>query len=66
MNKLGVTKGGQIVMISNVHHIRPQAYMHHHKLHIKPPGWTQQGLFEVKSLFKKLNGLGEGEPFVDG
>jgi hypothetical protein len=63
INKPGVTKGGQIVMISDVHCIRPCAYMHHHKLHIKPPGWTQQGPFKVKSVFDKLNGLVEGELF---
>jgi hypothetical protein len=62
LNKPGITKGGQIVMISDVHRIRPRAYMHRHKLHTKPPGWTQQGPFEVKSLLETLNGLVEGEP----
>jgi hypothetical protein len=62
LNKPGVTKGGQIVMISDVHRIRPRAYMHRHKLHAKPQGWTQQGPFEVKSLLETLNGLVEGEP----
>ncbi len=62
LNKPGVTKGGQIVMISDVHRVRPRAYMHRHKLHAKPQGWTQQGPFEVKSLLETLNGLVEGEP----
>jgi hypothetical protein len=66
LNKPGVTKGGQIVMISDVHRIRPRAYMHRHKLHVKPPGWTQQGPYEVKSLLETLNGLVQGEPAADG
>ena len=66
LNKPGVTKGGQIVMISDVHRIRPRAYMHRHKLHVKPPGWTQQGPFEVKSLLETLNGIVEGEPGANG
>jgi hypothetical protein len=66
LNKPGVTKGGQIVMISDVHRIRPRAFMHRHKLHTKPPGWTQQGPFELKSLLEKLNGLVEGEPSAGG
>jgi hypothetical protein len=62
INKPGVTKGGQIVMISDVHRIRPRAFLHRHKLHVKPPGWTQQGPFEVKTLLETLNGLVDGEP----
>ena len=34
--KPGVSKGGQIVMISDVNRMRPRAYMHRHKLHEKP------------------------------
>ena len=66
LNKPGVTEGGQIVMISNVHRIWPRAYMHRHKLHVKPPGWTQQGPFEVKILLETLNGIVKGEPGANG
>ena len=34
----GVSKGGQIVMISDVNWIRPRVYMHRHKLHENPTG----------------------------
>jgi hypothetical protein len=33
IKKPGVTKGGQIIMVSDVHHVRPRTYMHWHKLH---------------------------------
>ena len=65
INKPGITKGGQIVMVSDVNRIRPRAYMHRHKLHIKPPGWTQQGPLEVRRLLEKLNGLVHGEASAD-
>ena len=38
MGKPGVSKGGQIVMISDVNWIRPRVYMHRHKLHENPTG----------------------------
>jgi hypothetical protein len=66
LNKPGVAKGSQIVMIGNVHRIWPWAYMHRHKLYVKPPGWTQQGPFEVKSLLETLNRIVQGEPSADG
>ena len=66
INKPGVTKGGQIVMVSDVNRIRPRAYMHWHKLHVKPPGWTRQGPLEVQRFLEKLNGLAHGEDSSDG
>ena len=45
--KPGITKGGQIVILSDVGSVRPHAYMHHHKLHEKPTGWTAMGPIEV-------------------
>ena len=38
-DKSGITNGGgQIVLVSDVHHTRPCAYRHRHKFHEKPPG----------------------------
>jgi hypothetical protein len=33
MRKPGITRGGQIVVISDVSRCQPRAYVHHHKLH---------------------------------
>ena len=39
-NKPGITKGDQKVLVSEVHRMRPCAYRHRHKVHVKPPGWN--------------------------
>ena len=39
-NKAGIMKGGQTVLIIDVHCVRPHTYRHIHKLHVKPPGWN--------------------------
>ena len=49
-NKLGTKKGGQTVLVSDVHHIRLHAYRHRHKLHMKPPGLNVWGKIEVKEI----------------
>jgi len=61
MGKPGVTKGGQIVVVSDVGRIRPRAYIHRHKLHHKPPGWTAMGPLEVKLIMEKILPMVEGE-----
>ena len=43
MNKPGISKGGQVVIISDANRIRPRAYMHRHKLHVMPDDWTLTG-----------------------
>lgn len=53
--KPGVSKGGQTVMVSDVHRIRPRAYMHRHKLHAKPTGWTAMGMIEARTIMEKLS-----------
>ena len=52
MGKPGVLKGGQIVMISGVNRMRPRAYMHWHKLHENPIGWTAVGPLEVRRFME--------------
>ena len=37
-NKLGITKGGHTVLVSDVHHTRPGSYRHIQKFHVKPHG----------------------------
>eukprot|EP00957_Ditylum_brightwellii_P203111 15333256-Ditylum_brightwellii.AAC.1 len=39
-DKPGVSKGGQIMLLSEISRVRPCAYLHRHKLHKLPPGWT--------------------------
>jgi hypothetical protein len=61
MGKPGISKGGQIVMISDVNRIRPRAYVHRHKLHTKAPGWTTQGPFEVRMIMEMITPMIEGQ-----
>ena len=49
-NNPGTKKGGQTVLVSDVHHIRLHAYRHIHKLHVDPPGWNIWGKIEVKEI----------------
>jgi hypothetical protein len=65
MGKPGVTKGGQIVMISDIHRMQPQAYIHRHKLHMKPTGWTAAGPLEVKTMMEKILLMVQGEENPD-
>ena len=68
VGKPGVTKGGQIVMLSDVDRIRPRVYLHRHKLHPHPPGWMAMGPLEVRLLLEKItkmvNGAGAGVPEI--
>ena len=59
--KPGVTKGGQTVIISDSHRIRPRAYMHRHKLHVKPDGWTAMGPIEAKTMLDTVKTMVHGE-----
>jgi hypothetical protein len=66
MGKPGISKGGQIVMISDVNRIRPRAYVHRHKLHTKPPGWTTQGPSEVRKIMEMITPMVVGEETSGG
>jgi hypothetical protein len=57
LDKPGITKGGQMVIISDVAHLHPRAYIHHHKKHKKPRGWTKQGPFEVKCILEDVHNI---------
>ena len=62
MNKLGISKGGQVVIISDANRIRPRRYMHRHKLHVMPDDWTITGQYEARYIIEQLTPLVEGEP----
>ena len=53
-NKPGITKGGQIVLVSDVHRIRPRAYLHRHKLH-KDDEFSIMAQVEVRKIVDKLD-----------
>jgi hypothetical protein len=61
LGKPRIPKGGQIVMVSNVNQIRPGAYIHRHKLHAKPPGWTTRGPSEVRKIMEMITPMIEGQ-----
>ena len=60
-NKLGTKKGGQTVLVSDVHLIRPRAYWHIHKLHVKSPGWNVWVKIELKEIIEVLKLMVEGD-----
>jgi len=62
MNKPGISKGGQVVFISDSDRIRPRASMHRHKLHEMPDVWTLKGQCYVRYIIEQLTLLIEGEP----
>jgi hypothetical protein len=61
MGKPGVTKGGQIVLVSDAYRNRPRAYLHRHKMHPDIPGFTRQGPKEVHMILEDLKHLCQGE-----
>ena len=52
--KPGVTKGGQIVLSSDVSRNRVRAYVHRHNFHPRPDGFTVQGNNEVRMIAEML------------
>jgi hypothetical protein len=55
LNKPGVTRGGQVVLVCDVDRIRPRAYLHRHKCHAKD--FNLEGPNEVKHLLDRLEPL---------
>jgi hypothetical protein len=60
MGKPGITRGGQIVIISDVSRCRPRAYVHRHKLHERPKGFVE-GPNEVRMIVNQILPLIEGQ-----
>jgi hypothetical protein len=61
MGKPGVTKGGQIVLVSDAYRNRPRAYLHRHKCHPPIAGFTRQGPMEVRMIMEDMKRLVTGE-----
>ena len=67
MGNPGVLKGGHIFMVSDVNQMRPRAYLHRHKLHVKPTDWTASGPLEVRRIMEKVSRMVMyGEDTEDG
>jgi len=47
IGKPGISRGGQLVLISDAGMNRPRAYVHRHKCHVRPVGFTKEGPNEV-------------------
>ena len=52
--KPGISKGGQIVITSDVSRIRPLVYVHRHNFHKLPPGFGKEGLNKYRMLYEKI------------
>jgi hypothetical protein len=62
MGKPGVTKGGQIVLLSDAYHNNQRReYLHHHKYHPPITGFMQQVPMEVCMEMEDLKHLVKGE-----
>ena len=61
MGKPGVTKGGQIVLVSDAYRNRPRAYLHRHKCHAPIVGFTRQGPMEVRMILEDMKWLVQGQ-----
>ena len=48
LGKPNVSKRGQTVLVCDSYLVRPRAYYHRHKLHMKPDGWTATGMVEAR------------------
>ena len=53
--KPGMSKGGQIALVSDTNCIRIRAYHHRHKCHARTAPFTQEGPYEVKTLLDTLS-----------
>jgi hypothetical protein len=60
MGKLGITRGGQVIVVSDVSRCRPRAYVHRHKLHERTRGFVE-GSNEVGMTVEQIMPLIEGQ-----
>ena len=54
-------EGGQTVLVSDVHRIRPRSYRERNMLHMKPPRWNLLGEIEAKEIIEVLKIVVKGE-----
>lgn len=59
MNKPGILKGGQTIIISDINIIRPKAYIHRYTLYEIPNDWTLTGQCETRYIIEELTALVE-------
>jgi hypothetical protein len=57
LGKPGITKGGQVVLVTDTDRLRPRAYVHRHKLSPRDNGFTQQGPNEVRIISEKIKAM---------
>lgn len=55
MGKPNITRGGQACLISDVHRVRPRAYLHRHKLHTKH--YNCAGPNELRLIWERMQPL---------
>ncbi|KAG7370169.1 hypothetical protein IV203_027915 [Nitzschia inconspicua] len=61
MNKPGITKGMQTVLLCDAYRFRVYAYHHRHKMHKGWPEWSKkQGPTEVRSLMETISAYVDG------
>ena len=61
LNKTGLTKGYQTVLISDVHCVRLSEYRYRENLHVKPPGWNVRVNTKAKEIMEVMKLMVEGE-----
>ena len=61
MNKRGVYKGGQVILVYDIDRFWPRAYVHHHKLWERPEVFTLEGPNEVRIIMENLGKMIIGE-----
>jgi hypothetical protein len=66
IGKPGISKGGQIVLVSDASRNRPRVYMHRHKCYKKYYGWNKEGPAEVRRLMKTITPSIVGQTKVTG
>ena len=64
INKPG-GKGGQTTMMFDISCCYPRAYVHRHKIHERPDGFTAEGKFEIKHLIDQIEKLVVGGGATD-
>ena len=52
-----VGKGGQTTMVFDISRRYPRAYVHRHKMHERPDGFTAVGKFKIKHLLDQIEKL---------
>jgi hypothetical protein len=50
-------EGGQMTMLFDVLRRYHQAYVHQHKMHVQPVGFTAKGMFAIKNLIDQVEKL---------